>query len=221
LTTEDGHLEIRFKSLAEFKVAPAASHLNPFTGSPLASSNPVATFTADTGYFSEQAVEELENMGMDPHFATGRQKHHEAGVLPVAGEPSVEASAKEKMQHKLFVVRHGRAKTLLPSLAASSTPGLASATRSVYRSAPIVAFALGLSCIRNSPPTFTSKARSPANTRCRVTIKDRVRYSTPWNASPPATPQKAPASGKICPSRKPSYAITRPGLASPSRMNSI
>ena len=57
--------------------------------------------TADTGYFSEQAVEELENMGMDPHFATGRQKHHEAGILPVAGEPSVEASAKEKMQHKL------------------------------------------------------------------------------------------------------------------------
>ncbi len=57
--------------------------------------------TADTGYFSEQAVDELENMGMDPHFATGRQKHHEAGVLPVAGEPSLEASAKEKMQHKL------------------------------------------------------------------------------------------------------------------------
>src|SRR6266568_4119761 len=45
--------------------------------------------TADTGYFSEQAVEELENMGMDPHFATGRQKHHEAGIPPVAGEPSV------------------------------------------------------------------------------------------------------------------------------------
>jgi transposase len=57
--------------------------------------------TADTGYFSEQAVEELETMGMDPHIATGRQKHHEAPVLPVAGEPSAAASAKEKMQDKL------------------------------------------------------------------------------------------------------------------------
>jgi transposase len=57
--------------------------------------------TADTGYFSEKAVDELEKMGMDPHFATGRQKHHEAPVPPVAEEPSVEATVKEKMQHKL------------------------------------------------------------------------------------------------------------------------
>src|SRR5271166_4814173 len=34
--------------------------------------------TADTGYFSKEAVEELEKMGIDPHIATGRQKHHEA-----------------------------------------------------------------------------------------------------------------------------------------------
>src|SRR6202165_109461 len=45
---------------------------------------PIAN-TADTGYFSEEAVEALEKMGMDPHFATGRQKHHEAPVPPVAG----------------------------------------------------------------------------------------------------------------------------------------
>jgi transposase len=57
--------------------------------------------TADSGYFSEKAVEELELMGMDPHVATGRQKHHEAPVPPEAGEPSAKASAKEKMQHKL------------------------------------------------------------------------------------------------------------------------
>ncbi len=57
--------------------------------------------TADTGYFSEEAVEELEKMGMDPHFATGRQKHHESPVPPVAGEAAAEATAKEKMQHKL------------------------------------------------------------------------------------------------------------------------
>jgi transposase len=57
--------------------------------------------TADTGYFSEKAVEELAKMGMDPHVATGRQKHHEATVPPVAGKPAVQESAKEKMQHKL------------------------------------------------------------------------------------------------------------------------
>jgi transposase len=57
--------------------------------------------TADTGYFSEEAVEELEQMGMDPHIATGRQKHHEAVVPPEAGEPAAAANAKEKMQHKL------------------------------------------------------------------------------------------------------------------------
>src|SRR5260370_22721775 len=44
--------------------------------------------TADTGYFSEQAVDELENMGMDPHFATGPPKHHEPRVLTAAVEPS-------------------------------------------------------------------------------------------------------------------------------------
>ena len=60
--------------------------------------------TADTGYFSKEAVEELEKMGIDPHIATGRQKHHEAPVPPEAAAPSAEAaapsaeaSAKEKM----------------------------------------------------------------------------------------------------------------------------
>ena len=61
--------------------------------------------TADTGYFSKEAVEELEKMGIDPHIATGRQKHHEAPVpaeaaapSAEAAAPSAEASAKEKMQ---------------------------------------------------------------------------------------------------------------------------
>ena len=47
-------------------------------------------------------------MGIDPHIATGRQKHHEAPVPPEAAAPSAEAaapsaeaSAKEKMQSKL------------------------------------------------------------------------------------------------------------------------
>jgi transposase len=57
--------------------------------------------TADTGYFSAQAVQELEKMGLDPHIAVGRQKHHEAAVVPVADAPCGEASAKETMAQKL------------------------------------------------------------------------------------------------------------------------
>ena len=57
--------------------------------------------TADTGYFSEKAVEGLEKIGIDPHIAVGRQKHHETPVAPESAAPSAEASAKEKMQRKL------------------------------------------------------------------------------------------------------------------------
>src|SRR6202162_5579305 len=57
--------------------------------------------TADTGYFSEEAVAELEKMGIDPHIATGRQKHQEVPRPPAAGEAAAPATTKEKMQHKL------------------------------------------------------------------------------------------------------------------------
>jgi hypothetical protein len=57
--------------------------------------------TADTGYFSEKAVGELGALGMDPHVAIDRQKHHEAAISPKTPAPSREASAKDKMQHKL------------------------------------------------------------------------------------------------------------------------
>ena len=57
--------------------------------------------TADTGYFSEKAIAELEKMGIDPHVATGRQKHNEAPVPTVEGEAAPVASAKEKMRQKL------------------------------------------------------------------------------------------------------------------------
>ena len=36
--------------------------------------------TADSGYFSEKAVGELEKLGIDPHIAIGRQRHHETAV---------------------------------------------------------------------------------------------------------------------------------------------
>ena len=43
--------------------------------------------TADTGYFSKEAVEELEKMGIDPHIATGRPKHHEHRFRPRRHRP--------------------------------------------------------------------------------------------------------------------------------------
>jgi len=57
--------------------------------------------TLDNGYFSEEAVEELGRMGMDPHIATGRQKHNEAPSPLVEGAPPADASVKEQMRHKL------------------------------------------------------------------------------------------------------------------------
>jgi transposase len=57
--------------------------------------------TADTGYFSEEAIKGLEGLGMDPHVAVGRQKHHEVPVPSEATTPSAEAGVKGKMQEKL------------------------------------------------------------------------------------------------------------------------
>jgi transposase len=57
--------------------------------------------TLDNGYFSEAAVAALEKMGLDPHMATGRQKHHDTPLSAATSEPSAEASVKEKMHHKL------------------------------------------------------------------------------------------------------------------------
>ena len=57
--------------------------------------------TLDNGYFSEEAVEELGRMGMDPHIATGRQKHNEAPAPLVEGAPLADASVQEQMRHKL------------------------------------------------------------------------------------------------------------------------
>ena len=60
--------------------------------------------TADSGYFSAEAVEKLMGMGFDPHIATGRQKHHDVSVPVVEGEPSAAASVKEKMMHRKHIV---------------------------------------------------------------------------------------------------------------------
>jgi hypothetical protein len=56
--------------------------------------------TLDNGYYSEQAMADLEGLGFDPYAATGRQRHHapppaDPGPLPA------ETTAKEKMAAKL------------------------------------------------------------------------------------------------------------------------
>jgi hypothetical protein len=57
--------------------------------------------TADTGYFSAEAVAGLERIGMDPYVAVERQKHHEESVAPEPAIPSSEAGAKERMRTRL------------------------------------------------------------------------------------------------------------------------
>jgi transposase len=57
--------------------------------------------TADNGYFSEEAVQQLEKLGMDPHIATGRQKHNQAAVAETMAACPAGASSTERMLHKL------------------------------------------------------------------------------------------------------------------------
>jgi transposase len=57
--------------------------------------------TADTGYFSEAAVEQLTGMGFDPHIATGRQKHNQAAGVANGEALAADASVQEKMAAKL------------------------------------------------------------------------------------------------------------------------
>jgi len=57
--------------------------------------------TLDNGYFSDEAVEALAGMGLDPHVATGRQKHNQAPDASAAGAPPTGPSVKEAMAHKL------------------------------------------------------------------------------------------------------------------------
>ena len=56
--------------------------------------------TADTGYFSAEAIRGLEQIGLDPYLAVERQKHHEAAAEsePTAAEA---ADGKEAMRQKL------------------------------------------------------------------------------------------------------------------------
>ena len=55
--------------------------------------------TADTGYFSAEAIRGLERIGLDPYIAVERPKHHEAESEPTAA--AAEADVKEAMRQKL------------------------------------------------------------------------------------------------------------------------
>lgn len=58
----------------------------------------------DTGYFSEDNIQGLEDRGIDPYIATGRTPHHKSWQAYFAEAPDAppeEASAKEKMAYKL------------------------------------------------------------------------------------------------------------------------
>ena len=58
--------------------------------------------TADSGYFSEANVRDVTALGLDPYYATGRQKHHapQETPLPDAAPPLTE-TPKEAMSRKL------------------------------------------------------------------------------------------------------------------------
>ena len=57
--------------------------------------------SADNGYFSEDNVTAVESLPFDPHFATGRDKHHTPQPPVAQGQPAAEATVKQRMAHKL------------------------------------------------------------------------------------------------------------------------
>lgn len=57
--------------------------------------------SADAGYFSESNVEALEEAGIDPYLATGRQKHGDKTVTATRGRIPMNATVKERMARKL------------------------------------------------------------------------------------------------------------------------
>jgi len=64
--------------------------------------------TLDSGYFSDENVQALENLGFDPHIATGRQKHNTPSPSETDDAPPESATVKERMAHKLRT-KEGRA----------------------------------------------------------------------------------------------------------------
>jgi IS5 family transposase len=62
---------------------------------------------ADTGYYSEEHVNELQQRGIDPYLAAGRMKHHEKPAPPRGRRPR-NLTTKQRMARKLQTIK-GRA----------------------------------------------------------------------------------------------------------------
>lgn len=60
-----------------------------------------AALLADAGYFSEHNIHVTCEHGLDPHLATGRFKHSEPPTPPPTGQLGEDATAKQRMAHKL------------------------------------------------------------------------------------------------------------------------
>jgi transposase len=58
--------------------------------------------TADSGYYSEDNARQVEELGLDPYYALGRQKHHEPEPpIVTAAEAAAAPTPKERMAQKL------------------------------------------------------------------------------------------------------------------------
>lgn len=81
----------------QHEVEPTVDALSPRVGTPDAAA-------LDNGYWSPANVKALEDRGIEPYIATGREPHHhswESWFAQQPAPPPPEASAKEKMAYKL------------------------------------------------------------------------------------------------------------------------
>lgn len=67
-----------------------------------------AVLTADAGYFSEDNVAAAARRGLDPHIATGRQKHSDPPPIAPRGPIPKDATPRQRMARKL-TTKKGRA----------------------------------------------------------------------------------------------------------------
>jgi hypothetical protein len=61
--------------------------------------------SADSGYFSEDNVIDLQGEGIDAYIATGRQKHEEKPLAAPRGRIPASATVKERMSRKLRTIK--------------------------------------------------------------------------------------------------------------------
>jgi len=66
-----------------------------------------ATLAADAGYFSEDNVQSTVEHGLDPHIATGKQRHGEPPPPPPRGRIPNDATPKQRMARKLKTKKGG------------------------------------------------------------------------------------------------------------------